>query len=174
MTGGGTSLSTTSQMAPPHTPPGPAQPCVGDKRPRLSRACREFGHIPLSHQAKGTVVLLPTWWGQRVLAQVGPLGRFRRECSRCPGKQRQRVGEGFVKLCFHVGVADPPEGSGLGLGLPRTGTGWMALPEAGVMGFPRQPGGPRSLLPAPAVEGRHTPLLLGSHYPQAGQLAGYL
>lgn len=76
------------------------------------------------------------------------------------------MGEGFVKLCFHVGVADPPEGSGLGLGLPRTGTGWMALPEAG--------GGPQSLLPAPAVEGRRTPLLLGSHYPQAGQLAGYL
>lgn len=33
------------------------------------------GHTPLSQQtdrAKGTVVLLPTWWGQYVLAQADP------------------------------------------------------------------------------------------------------
>lgn len=45
----------------------------------------------------------------------------------------------------------------------------MALPEAGVMGFSRQPGGPWSLLSAPAVEGRHILLPFGSHCPHTGQ-----
>lgn len=163
------------QMAPPHAPPGLAWPCVGDNGPGFPEPAGSWPHSSLpTHQAKDTVVLFPTWWVQRVLAQVGPLGWFRRECSGCPGKSRQRVGEGVLKQCFHTGVADPPKGSGLGLGLPPISTGWMALPQAGVMAFPRQPGGPWGPLSAPAIEGRHTPLPAGSHYPQAGQLAGYL
>lgn len=58
-----------------HTPllpwPGPVWVTMA----RAFQSLQGAGHTPLSQQtdrAKGTVVLLPTWWGQYALAQADP------------------------------------------------------------------------------------------------------
>lgn len=94
-----------------HTPllpwPGPVWVMMA----HAFQSLQGVGHTPLSQCVRPRALLSCSPHGGYCVSwpRWTPLGCFRREYSRCFWKQAE-VGEGFLKQCFHTGVADPPKG----------------------------------------------------------------